>query len=129
MFALANTGISIADRWFAGLFESCSLGIMFGLCIGKPIGILSATFLLVGTRLSELHTGLALRHVFGASIAAGIGFTMSIFVTNLAFSDHALIDSCKMAIFASSVFSAAVGFMWFTCFVPIASKELEVIAE
>jgi len=129
MFALANTGISIADGWFAGLFESCSLGIIFGLCIGKPIGILSATFLLVGTRLSELPTGLTLRHVFGASIAAGIGFTMSIFVTNLAFSDHALIDSCKMAILASSVLSAAVGFIWFTCFIPIVKSEPELVPE
>ncbi len=125
VFALANTGISIPEGWYVGLFECYSLGIIFGLCVGKPLGILSATYLLVGVRLSELPFGLTLRHVFGASIAAGIGFTMSIFVTNLAFVDHALIDACKIAILASSVLSASVGFFWFIFFVPKTANGLE----
>lgn len=100
---------------------------MFGLCVGKPIGILSATYLLVGVRLSELPSGLTLRHVFGASIAAGIGFTMSIFITNLAFVDHALIDSCKIAILVSSILSAVGGFFWFIFFVPQTARGLETV--
>lgn len=123
IFAFANTGIVIPAEWTQGLLMPNSLGIVFGLCFGKPIGILSASYLLVATGFSSLPQGLSSRHIVGASIAAGIGFTMSIFVTNLAFQDNGIIDSCKIAILISLVGSVCAGLLWFNLFVPV--NELE----
>lgn len=122
IFAFANTGIVIPADWTRGLLMPNSLGIVCGLCLGKPIGILSASYLLVATGVSTLPQGLSLRHIVGASIAAGIGFTMSIFVTNLAFQDHETIDSCKIAILLSLVLSVFAGLLWFYLFVPVTAS-------
>lgn len=119
IFAFANTGIVSPADWTRGLLMPNSLGIVFGLCLGKPIGILAASYMLVATGVSTLPQGLSLRHIVGASIAAGIGFTMSIFVTNLAFQDHETIDSCKIAILLSLALSVFAGLLWFYLFVPL----------
>src|SRR5690606_16012692 len=85
IFALANTGIIINAGWTQELASTNSLGIMAGLIIGKPIGITLLCLLAVAAGICKLPLDLRWRHVFGAGLLGGIGFTMSIFITNLAF--------------------------------------------
>jgi len=113
VFALANTGIVIGADWSAGLLSSNSLGIMLGLVVGKPIGILLFSFAAVAIGLCRLPLDLTWRHVLGAGMLGGIGFTMSIFITNLAFPGAAtLIDASKLAILLGSLIAGVLGFVW-----------------
>ena len=113
IFALANTGIIIGGDWFEGLSESNSLGIIFGLVAGKPIGITLACFITVTLGICRLPLDLNWKHVFGAGLLGGIGFTMSIFITNLAFTGNAeIINASKMAILLASLTAGTAGFLW-----------------
>jgi NhaA family Na+:H+ antiporter len=112
LFALANTGIVLSDQWFSGLKTFNSLGIIAGLFIGKPVGILLFSFLAVGAKISRLPTGVSWRLLAGAGILAGIGFTMAIFITVLAFSGHELLRQSKIAILLASLSSTVVGILY-----------------
>lgn len=113
IFALANTGILISSGWTEELTSANSLGIIAGLVIGKPLGITLLTFIVVTIGICRLPLDLNWKHVFGAGLLGGIGFTMSIFITNLAFAgDAAVINASKMAILLASVTAGAIGFMW-----------------
>ena len=113
VFALANTAIVIGAGWAGELLSSNSLGILLGLIAGKPIGIVLFTALAVITGLCRLPLDLAWRHIIGAGLLGGIGFTMSIFITNLAFTGHAeIINASKMAILSASVTAGVLGFVW-----------------
>ena len=113
IFALANTGIVIGAGWADDLLSSNSLGIILGLVAGKPVGIFLATFGAVAIGLCRLPLDLAWRHVLGAGLLGGIGFTMSIFITNLAFTGHPeVINAAKMAILAASLMAGILGFIW-----------------
>ncbi|HEV7644243.1 MAG TPA: Na+/H+ antiporter NhaA [Pyrinomonadaceae bacterium] len=112
-FALANTGIVIGADWFHGLSSANSSGIIFGLLTGKPVGIILLSFLCVSIGLCRLPSDLTWRHILGAGLLGGIGFTMSIFITNLAFTgDPAAINASKMAILIASVTAGTIGFFW-----------------
>lgn len=111
LFALANTGVTIGADWAQGLMTSNSLGIVLGLSAGKPVGIVLASFAAVSLGLCRLPPGLAWRHVLGAGLLGGIGFTMSIFITNLAFTGEAgIVNGSKMAILVASLVSGVAGF-------------------
>ncbi len=113
IFALANTGIIIGSGWGEQLLAANSLGIILGLAVGKPIGIVLFTFAAVSIGLCRLPLDLAWRHVLGAGLLGGIGFTMSIFITNLAFTGQAeLINATKMAILTASLIAGVLGFGW-----------------
>jgi NhaA family Na+:H+ antiporter len=116
VFALANTGIVIGGDWFASLTSPNSKGIIFGLLFGKVIGIALASFVCVKIGICKLPIYLEWKHIIGAGFLAGIGFTMSIFITNLAFETlpeaGALTNSSKMAILATSLVSGAIGYVW-----------------
>ncbi|MGE5523119.1 MAG: Na+/H+ antiporter NhaA [Rhodospirillaceae bacterium] len=112
-FALANTGIVIAAGWQEGLLTANSLGILGGLVVGKPIGITVASFIALALGVSRLPPDLGWRHLVGAGLLGGIGFTMSIFITNLAFAGDAdVINGSKMAILLASVTAGVLGFLW-----------------
>ena len=111
LFALANTGIAFSGRWFEGLTTPNSLGVLAGLVLGKPLGIFSASFIAVKTGLSQLSEELSWRHVIGAGFLGGIGFTMSIFITLLAFSDPEITQSTKIMILFSSLLAGVTGFL------------------
>ena len=85
LFAVANTCISVGDSWQSSLGQTNSLGIMAGLVIGKPLGIWLFSFIGVGLGLCALPTDLKWKNIIGAGFLGGIGFTMSIFITLLAF--------------------------------------------
>lgn len=117
IFALANTAIIVDADWMQNLGSANSLGIMAGLVVGKPLGVMLLCFVAVTIGVSRLPADLGWRHVFGAGILGGIGFTMSIFIANLAFTGNAeAINASKMAILAASLTAGAVGFLWFRYF-------------
>ena len=109
IFALANTAILIQPDWMNGLYTGSSIGIMLGLLIGKPIGIVLFCAMAILSGMSTMPAGLKWRHLVGAGLLAGIGFTMSIFITLLAFSDQQQIVDSKIAILASSLLAACAG--------------------
>lgn len=113
LFALANTGILIAPDWPADLATSNSLGILGGLVIGKPLGIMVLSALAVLAGLCRLPDEVRWTQLLGAGCLAGIGFTMSIFIANLAFAGQPeTITASKMAILVASSISAILGFTW-----------------
>ena len=113
IFALANTGIVFGADWGRLLLTSNSVGIIGGLVIGKPVGITLLAFVAVSLGLCRLPDDLRWKHIFGAGLLGGIGFTMSIFITNLAFQgDAALINVSKIAILLASLSAGMVGFLW-----------------
>lgn len=113
VFALANTGVVIGAGWMQSLASANSIGIVAGLLIGKPIGVALLCFAAVATGLCRLPDDLNWRHVLGAGILGGIGFTMSIFITNLAFAgDAATINAAKMAILLASLTAGTAAFLW-----------------
>ncbi len=123
IFALANTAITIGDDWHVALFSSNSLGIMAGLLLGKPIGIFLASLLAVRVGICRLPDDLSWRHVFGVGLLGGIGFTMSIFITNLAFAGNpALIDSSKVAVLLASACAGTLGFLWLQRCPPVTTQ-------
>lgn len=113
IFALANTGVVIGTGWQQDLLSANSLGIIAGLVLGKPLGITLLSLLAVAIGLCRLPDDVRWRHIVGAGLLGGIGFTMSIFITNLAFADHAdLINAAKMAILFASLAAGVLGFLW-----------------
>jgi NhaA family Na+:H+ antiporter len=112
LFALANTGIPVGGNWFSELSQPNSTGILTGLIIGKALGIFLFAFLAVRAGLCTLPGDLTWRNVAGAGFLGGIGFTMSIFITLLAFDDAGLINSSKIAVLTGSLIAAVIGFVW-----------------
>jgi NhaA family Na+:H+ antiporter len=112
LFALANICIPIAADWTQGLGQTNSLGILAGLIIGKPLGIWLFSFVGVALGLCILPDDLKWRHIAGAGFLGGIGFTMSIFITILAFQDPYAINSSKISIILASVIAGIIGFVW-----------------
>ena len=110
IFALANTGIPLAQGWYNQLSDGNSLGIILGLLLGKPIGIFMLCWIAVKMKWSVLPQGINWRILLGAGALAGIGFTMSIFITNLAFeSKIELIEGSKITVLLASLFAALIG--------------------
>lgn len=112
LFALVNTAIEIGPGWDKALFESASLGIILGLVCGKPIGIFLFTWLSIRLKIADKPLGTTWSQLFGVGILGGIGFTMSIFVTILAFNDHTIINDSKFAILISSLLAGLIGYIW-----------------
>lgn len=109
LFALANTAIVLPENLADSLSNNNSLGILAGLCIGKVMGVFLFTYLLVKSGLGVLYEGITWNYLLGAGLLAGIGFTMSIFITNLAFTSEELITSSKLSILLASLVSATAG--------------------
>jgi NhaA family Na+:H+ antiporter len=112
VFALANTCIPLAGNIQEGLSQTYSMGIIAGLVVGKPLGILLLSFIAVGLGICKLPAGLNMKRIAGAGLLAGIGFTMSIFITLLAFEDNDIVNNSKIAILTASVISGLMGFLW-----------------
>lgn len=111
IFALANTAIIFNGNITQTLTESNSLGIALGLIVGKPLGIFLLTFLAVTLGHCKLPTDLNWKSIFGVGLLAGIGFTMSIFVTLLAFDNETIINNSKLVILISSLTAGLLGFL------------------
>lgn len=119
VFALCNMAIVLKMSFANQIFtETVSLGILAGLMVGKPVGIFLTTFVFVKLRICALPTGISWGHILGAGMLAGIGFTMSIFVTLLAFDKQPYIeDLAKVSIIVASTLSALLGWVFLRFFV------------
>jgi Na+:H+ antiporter, NhaA family len=111
LFAIANTCIAVGDNWQIGLGQTSSLGILAGLVIGKPLGIFIFSFIGVVLGFCALPIGLKWKNIIGAGCLGGIGFTMSIFITLLAFNEASIINNSKITILIASFFSGIIGFI------------------
>jgi NhaA family Na+:H+ antiporter len=114
LFAMANTGIAIDSNWHEGLSHSNTMGIIAGLVIGKPLGIWLFSFLSVRLGICALPDDLKWKDILGAGMLGGIGFTMSIFITLLAFKNDGeeVITYSKIAILIASFIAGTLGFLW-----------------
>jgi Na+:H+ antiporter, NhaA family len=111
IFALANTAIVFPRDIMASFTNKNSIGIMAGLLAGKFLGIFLFSIFAVKTRLASISEDLNWRHIAGAAFLGGIGFTMSIFITNLAFNDSTVITNSKMSILAASLIASIIGLL------------------
>ena len=109
IFAFANAGVSFAGAGLDASLAPLSLGIAAGLVIGKQLGIFGACWLAVKAGWARLPEGVGFRHVYGLSCLAGIGFTMSLFIGNLAFADPQQIAAVKFGVLGGSLVSAITG--------------------
>lgn len=109
LFAFANAGISISPDSFAALGSDQSLGIIFGLVFGKPVGIFLLCFLTVKFGFAKLPAGASWGSLIAVAFMGGIGFTMSMFINNLAFSDAVVISNGKLSILVASILAAVAG--------------------
>ena len=112
LFAVANTCIAIQSDWHEGLNHPNTFGIILGLVVGKPLGILLFSAIGVSLGLCSLPKNLKWAHILGAGMLGGIGFTMSIFITILAFKDPEIIVFSKIAILIASVLSGLFGLVY-----------------
>jgi NhaA family Na+:H+ antiporter len=111
LFALFAAGVTINSETLATFPDQISLGIIAGLVLGKQIGILGFSYLMVRGKLTELPAGVNWGQLWGVSLLGGIGFTMSIFVSELAFADPAMVAEAKIAIFVASLIAALGGYI------------------
>ncbi|MEM9655828.1 MAG: Na+/H+ antiporter NhaA, partial [Actinomycetota bacterium] len=110
VFALANTGVGISGPALAdGLTSAVGVAIVLGLVVGKPVGITAAAYVAVKTGLAELPARTTWTHVAGVGMLGGIGFTVSLFITDLAFESQTTIDNAKIAVLTASVLASALG--------------------
>ena len=111
VFALANAGVSFAGLDMQGIFSTnVAAGVALGLLIGKPLGITLSTLLLVRLGIAKKTEALTLRRVIGLGFLASIGFTMSMFISTLAFTDDTMLLQAKLGIFAASILGGAIGY-------------------
>jgi len=112
LFALANAGIVFtSDTLFEAVNSHVTIGVVSGLLVGKVIGILGFSWLAVRLGLGQLPSTVHWGHVLGVALLAGIGFTVAIFVSGIAFDNHALIDQSKIGIFGASLVAGVVGYL------------------
>lgn len=112
LFALANAGVDFGRGAIADAAASpVSLGIVLALVLGKPVGITLCSLAAVRTGIATLPRGVRWAQILGAGMIAGIGFTVSIFISELAFTDQALVDEAKIGILAASAFAGTAGYV------------------
>ncbi|HMP88051.1 MAG TPA: Na+/H+ antiporter NhaA, partial [Lacibacter sp.] len=116
LFVIANTAIIIPSGFAGELGSPLSLGIILGLLVGKPAGILLFCWITVKLKLGELAKGIRWKHMVGLGLLAAIGFTMSIFISMLAFKDTETQDISKMAVMIASFIAIAASYTWFKFF-------------
>ncbi len=111
VFALANAGVALSLAQLAGENRSVALGILIGLVLGKPVGLLGAARLAVRTGLTVLPPGVSSPHLVGVGLLAGIGFTMSLFIAALGLGEGPLLETAKLGIFGASLVSGTIGYL------------------
>lgn len=112
LFALTNADVAVTGLDFATVTSSpVVLGVFCGLVLGKPIGIMLFSFITVKTKIASLPEFVTWRHMLGASVLGGVGFTMAIFVANLAYADAMLVTEAKLSILVASTVAGVIGFV------------------
>jgi NhaA family Na+:H+ antiporter len=109
IFALANAGVQINADAIRGLLSPIGLGVILGLVIGKPIGIALLSWIALRTGLAEMPGDLHFKQLLSASLLAGMGFTLSLFIANAAFNDTATLAAVKLNILVASILAGVLG--------------------
>jgi NhaA family Na+:H+ antiporter len=122
LFALFMAGVPLGGDTMAGFPSMLSLGVILGLVLGKPLGIALFIWLAVKVGLGQRPPDLTWARIVGLGALAGVGFTMSIFISNLAFQDEALIGQAKLGVLVASVIAGAVGFVILKRSLPVAAE-------
>ena len=121
LFALANAGVELPTDLGGALSGSVTIGVGLGLLLGKPLGILGVSWLFVKLGWARLGPSVTWRHMIGAALLAGIGFTMSLFINELAFTDQDLRQEAKLGILIASIVAGALGY-WVLRGAPVSEK-------
>jgi NhaA family Na+:H+ antiporter len=111
IFAFANAGVNLAGFSLGALLAPLPLGIMLGLFVGKQIGVLGLAWVAVKSGIAKIPDGVDWSHIYGAALLAGIGFTMSLFIGNLAFSDPEQAAGVRIGVLSGSIMSGVAGYM------------------
>jgi NhaA family Na+:H+ antiporter len=114
VFALANSGVVFEESPLGLLSEPIGLGVILGLVVGKPAGVMLFSWIAISLGIGSMPRSVTWRHLLGAACLAGIGFTMSLFITLLAFEDNAQLALAKTGILVASLFAGVLG--WFLLF-------------
>lgn len=130
IFAFVNAGISLAGVSMAGMTSTLPIGVALGLFVGKPLGIFTFSWLAVRLGIAKLPGGITTRHIFAISVLCGIGFTMSIFISSLAFGQaHLVMDSyARLGILMGSTCAALVGYTILSMTLPKNAENIESLA-
>jgi NhaA family Na+:H+ antiporter len=123
VFALANAGVSLHGIAFSGATAKVSVAIVAALVLGKPLGIIAVSLLAIRSRLSVLPEGLNVRHLAVLGTVAGVGFTMSLFIAQLAFADASLLGAAKLGVLAASALAMIGGLLIGRAALPLADEE------
>ncbi|HEY0463999.1 MAG TPA: Na+/H+ antiporter NhaA, partial [Polyangiaceae bacterium] len=111
IFALANAGVNMSGMSLSGSSAKVSVAIVVALLLGKPVGVVASCALALWGKLAVLPAGLNTRHLLVLGVVAGIGFTMSLFLAQLAFDDPALLDSAKLGVLVASALALSIGLL------------------
>jgi len=125
LFALANAGITLDLNSLSQSFSPVSMGVGFGLLAGKFIGVVGACFLVVQIGWAKLPSDIGWGHLCGLGFLAGVGFTMSLFITNLAFDSEQLIMQAKLGILSGSFLAGLIGYLLLNKILPLAKEPVE----
>jgi NhaA family Na+:H+ antiporter len=111
LFALTNAGVRITDGFLDTLFSPLALGIVFGLVLGKQIGVTLLSWLAIRSGYANMPAGVTWGQIYGVGWLTGIGFTMSLFITELAFDDPEMLDQAKLGILVASLVAGVGGYL------------------
>ena len=111
IFAFANAGITIEGDFMNLLNSPITLGVIFGLLVGKVMGVYLVSFILVRTKIAKLPEGMNKLHLLGAGLLAAIGFTMSLFIAGLAFNDPISDMQAKIGVLIATLIASIFGFV------------------
>lgn len=125
IFALANAGVSFTQNFWSDLFSPVSLGVMVGLVIGKQIGIVLLSWLAVRVGLAQLPVGVRWWYIYGLGWLGGIGFTMSLFISDLAFTEARFKDQATMGILAASLVAGLCGYVILRRCLPLTIRNID----
>ena len=134
LFAFANAGVNVSGFSIGSLFEGVALSVFLGLLLGKVIGIYSFSWAAIKLGIVNMPIGVNWKMLFGVSVLGGIGFTVSMFISNLSFAGHGqegvtLLNEAKLGILAGSVFAGAIGYLLLDKFLPNVSKQPAYMSE
>jgi NhaA family Na+:H+ antiporter len=123
LFALFKAGVPITGESISHLGNGLGMGIILGLIVGKQIGIVLFTWLIIKSGQAEMPEGVNLAQFWGVACLGGIGFTMSIFISELAFTDHLLVEEAKLSILIASLVSGIIGYIILSRTLPRSAQE------
>lgn len=111
IFALSNAGITLSGNVLDALFSTVTIGVIVGLILGKFVGVVGVSYIVIKLKLMQLPIGMSMKQLVGVGFLTAIGFTMSLFISDLAFKDVELLTQAKLGVLVASVLASILGFV------------------